>query len=480
MAIFDSWHADRDFYEKPRPEALHFDVSYWPLPSQQQSKVYTLRLEELTHYNVQDRVKARTRNMNRLQRAQERQDILHLDVHYTCCVDQVQRDAIEALVQHDARDWRSFTMMGINGIGDLYASPNATSENLFILFMALHHFAILNLRSCTLNRGHGLECILKAVPHFVRLQVLRLEGWQIDRVTVTALMESLRFQHRKTISYLSMRSCRFVGEGTFMHVVNGLVAVESLTTLNLSYCNLTDAEIIPLTNALQSHSMVTAVHLGGNCCRSQESVKTIAAWIRKPSCTLLDLNLRSLWIGFSEEGLLQRVVSLEPLFDAVSENQNISRLHLSENYLENRDISRLTASCLARSRNNLIFLDVADNPFGEKGAQQLMELVQNVSSIRKIRFENHFMDYRCAELVKLLAEFNQYHHSLLHKTINIGLPLWPHALAQLQLQNDDDDEYYPAQRRAANHLFRLLRASAGPHGHELSLQISTHKNQNKV
>jgi hypothetical protein len=472
VAVFDKWHADDNHCQHSKPEELHFDVSYWPPPSE--FKCYTLRLEELTHYEIQERINARIRNMKRIQCAQQRKDIVHLNMHYTCCIDQVQRDAVEALVQQDDREWCVFTMVGINGVGDFYSCPNATSEALFTLFMALQNFHVLNLHSSTWNRGHGLENILKAVPYFSKLKVLRLEGWQMDRVSVTTLMESLRFQHRKSVSCLSMRSCRFVGEGTFMHVVDGLQHVTNLKTMNVSYCNLDDSIIVPLANALQQHPSIINVHLGGNCCRSAESVQTIASWIRQPACQLLDLNLRSLWTGFSDEGLLQRFVDIAPIFDAISENQSIVRLSISENYLDNNDIAMLAHSLGTRPTENLRFLDVGDNPFGEKGARILLSLVQNLRSIQAIRFENHFMHYNCSELVKLLAEFNTFHPSLLDPTVNVSLALWPHALEKVQRKSDDEDDYHSTQHRAANHLFRLLRSATGQHGHELGVRIAIH------
>lgn len=470
MAIFDAWHADDDHCRHSKPRELHFDVSDWPQPSE--SECYTLRLEELTHYEIQERVKARTRNMKRIQQAQQRKDIIHLNVHYTCCVDQTQRDAVEKLVQHDDREWCSFTMLGINGVGDLYSSPNAASENLFTLFVALRKFQVLNLHSCTLNRGHGLECILKAVPYNNKLRVLRLEGWQMDRVTVKSLMESLHWQHQQTVSYLSIRSCRFLGEGTFLHVVEGLQHVKRLETLNVSYCKLDDNDIIPLVTVLQNHQKVVNVHLGGNFCRSPESVQAVATWVRHPACKICDLNLRSLWVGFSNEGLLQRLVDLNPIFDAFSENQSIRYLSLSENYLEDAEMVKLTTSLSSRSNNDLRFLDVGDNPFEEKGARLLVDLVQRNGTIQAIRFENHFLQYSCSELVKLLVEFNHYRQTLVDKSVNVSLPLWPRALAKVQRHQQRGEEQCLTDHRAANHLFRLLRSATGPHGHELSLRIA--------
>jgi hypothetical protein len=475
VAIFDKWHSDDDHCQHSKPQEIHFDVSNWPPLQSSKSMCYTLRLEELTHNEIQDRLNGKIRNLKRIQHAQQRKDIVHLNVHYSCCVDQIQRDAIEALVRCDDREWCSFTMMGTNEVADFYSNPNATFQNLFSLFFALRNFQVLNLHSCTWNRGHGLECILKTVPYYDNLRVLRLEGWQLDRINVTALMESLRWQHRQSISHLSLRSCRFLGEGTFFQIVAGLQHITQLTTFNVSYCNLGDNDIIPLITALQDHQRVTSVHLGGNLCRSPVSVHAIAAWIEHPLCHLEDVNLRSLWAGFTEEGLWQRVVNMDPFFIALSENQSIRRLSLSENYLEDDDIAKLIASLSSPSRKELQFFDVGNNPFTEKGAALLVKLVQNACSIRAIRFENHFIRYRCSEQVKLLVEFNLYKQALVDKSVTVSLPLWPHALAKVQKGRLDDGEDLLPEHRTANHLFRLLRSPTGPHGHELSIRIALHQ-----
>jgi Ran GTPase-activating protein (RanGAP) involved in mRNA processing and transport len=364
-------------------------------------------------------------------------------------------------------------MIGINGMGDFYSTP-ATAENLYSLFSALRNIQILNLHSSTLNRGHGLEVILKAIPWMDQLKELRLEGWQMDRISVSDLVESIKGQHKQSVTFLSMRSCLFLGEDTFLEWAAGLKDITKLRTLNISYCNLGDNEIIPLVEAIKSHPSIERVHLGGNCCRTQQSVSAIATLIGEQTCKLVDLNLRAMWVGFSEEGLVQRFVNLTPVFDALSENESIQHLTISENYLEDNELRQITKALLAQPKRQLKYLDVGDNPFEESGAKTLIELVRGLPALHDIRFENHFLPYRCSELVKLLSEFNHYDKLFSDKSVEIPLSIWPHAFARLQQQGVETS--MPSDQRATNHIFRFLRSTTGPNGHELSLQIALHNN----
>ena len=121
--------------------------------------------------------------------------------------------------------------------------------------------------------------MLKKIPSLTNLKELRLEGWQIDRISASTLMKSLRCQHEKSIDFLSMRACRFLGENSFYEICHGLKYIEHLNTLDVSYCNLDDNDIIPMIGSIQNHPGIECVNLEKNCCRTQPSVSAIAKWI---------------------------------------------------------------------------------------------------------------------------------------------------------------------------------------------------------
>ena len=463
MAIYDKWDADYGY--SIQGEELDLDATDWAPPDEK--KVYTLRLEELTQYDISERVDARERNMFRLSKASQRSDIAHLEVHHTCLVDKIQREALEALLTCDGRVWQSFTLQGINGLTDLY-SRSSSMEDFSSVFMALRTVKVLNLHSCTLNRGHGLEDILKTIPFLVELRELRLQGWQMDEISVSMLSEALREQKSKAVTLLSLRSCCFLGEETFDSVMRCICENEQLCTLNLSYCHLRDNDILPLIQALKKHPNLTSLHIGGNSCISSESVRAISEWIEEDSCRLIDLNLRALWVGYSEEGLLQRTVDLSGIFQSLARNLSIRRLTLSENYLEDEDMERLQS--VLTQKDNLNFLDLGDNPFTEKAARVLLYLIQKYPSIESVRFENHYQRYRCADEIKPRARFNYVDRRLQRKSVDIPLQVWPHALARVQKQCSEKSF---SEATAADVILRLLQEPTGNFGLPLSFRIAT-------
>ena len=455
-------------------DVLDFDISNWPLPTDGSS--FTLRLESMIHGGIEGECRSRERNMIRLKKTQERQDIVNLSIHYSSCIDILQLEAIINLVKHNDRDWISFTMIGINDVGNLY-SPRAFSEELRFLFQALKNIRILNLHSSTLNRGHGLETILRKIPSFTSLEELRLEGWQIDRISASTLIKSLQRHAKKSIRLLSMRSCRFLGENSFYTFCHGLKYMDRLNALDVSCCNLDDSEILPLIGLMKIHPGIECVNLEKNCCRTQSSVDNIAQWISESNCKIRALNVGSLWTGFSEEGLMQRFVDPIPLFSALGHNSSLCDLNVSENYLEEKEIRHLTESLLSRHSRSVFSLDVGVNPFDENGAVSLLRLVRDLKTVQNIKFENSFMEYKCTQLIKIQAEVN-YFDSFIGKYLDIPLSLWPNVFARIQ-QGTKPRKSKHHSKLSADHIYRLLLARTGSYGKQLSLRISLHNTKRK-
>mmetsp|Transcript_7256 Transcript_7256/g.15519 ORF Transcript_7256/g.15519 Transcript_7256/m.15519 type:complete len:476 (+) Transcript_7256:368-1795(+) len=453
---------------KENEDVLDYDITNWSSP--EDHIAYSLMLEGMIHSDTEERNRSRKRNLIRLEKAKKRRDILNLIIHYSCCIDTPQLEAIENLVTNDNRNWESFTMVGINDFGDFY-SPQASSVEIQFLFQALKKIRLLDLQSCILHRGHGLEMMLKQISSFTSLTELRLQGWQIDRISASTLIRSLQEHNGKTIRTLSMRSCRFLGENTFFEIVRGLKCIDHLKTLEVSCCNLGDNGIILLIESIKTHPSIECVNLERNHCRTQASVSTIAKWIVESQCKVRALNVRALWTGFSEEGLEQRFVDPVPLFTAVAQSSSLRNLIVSENYLENDEIQHLTQSLLSRRESsNLYTLDAGANPFDEAGAKMLLKLVRNLQTLKNIIVENSFLQYKCTELIKIQAEIN-YFNAFMGKNLDIPLSLWPHALARIQkgTLNRMPNNYF---ERSTNHTYRLLRATTGSYGKQLSHRIA--------
>eukprot|EP00980_Cylindrotheca_fusiformis_P028961 scaffold22680_cov107-Cylindrotheca_fusiformis.AAC.30 len=467
MAIVDVWHPD-DGYSM-QGEELSFDVVDWPVQQTSNNDGYTLRLEELTHFEVEARIQARRRNLVRLKEAKHRKDIRHIEVHYTGCNDDAQREALLDLLAFDDREWNSFTLQGVNSINDFYSKPTSL-ESLCSLFIALRGVKVLNLYSCSSqHRGHGLEDIMKTIPYLNDLTDLRFHGWQMDRVSTSSLVECIQEQEPQSIRLLSLRSCCFLGEDTFQELVDGLASLEPLTTVNLSYCSLTDRDITYLVDKLKNHPSLECLHIGGNDCISQDSAEAIAGWLSDESCKLKDLNLRALWTGFSEEGLVQRFVDLTNLFHSISGNRTLQSLTLSECSLGSMDLESLCSAL--KQHLHLVFLDIGDNPFSESGAKALLELIRDGSCIESVRFENHFLSYRCAGSVKLFARWNYLSRRIVDNCSTLPLSLWPKVFERLQ---SDCKGRYDSTDFSPDSIFRLLNTSSCEFGHHLSYRIANH------
>jgi len=454
---------------------LDFDISHWPAPAD--GGKFTLRLENMDNGGKEGKARSRGRNIIRLKEAQVRRDIVNLNIHYLCCIDFFQLEEIIALVECDDRDWLSFTMTGINEVGNLY-SPLAFSKELKYLFQGLKDMKTLTLQSSPTNIGHGLELMLDEIPSFSNLKELHLQGWQIDRISATTLVKSLRYQTKKSIRLLSMKSCRFLGENTFDMFCHGLKWMENLHSLDLSYCNLQDNETISLIETIKVHPSIDCIDLERNCCQSETSVDAISNWIREDDCKLRSLNVGALWTGFSDDGLLVRFVDLMPLFSALCKNLSLCELNASESYLDNEEILKLSESLSSRKESRkLTSLHVGVNPFDDVGAATLLRFVQDLQSVQSITFENPFIKYECAQLIKLQAEEN-YFNALVGKSVDIPLSLWPKIFTRVQKGKQPKKSGHVSEF-SADHIYRSLRAGSGSYGKQLSLRIATQKREGK-
>lgn len=450
-------------------DLLDFDISQWPAPVDGRS--FTLKLEGMIHGGVEGANRSRIRNILRLEKAQRRQDIVDLSIHYSCCIDGPQLKAIMDLLERNDRDWVSFTMRGINEVGNLHSHVEFSAE-LQSLLQALKHMRVLKLRSSNINTGHGLEVVLKEVPSLSNLEELHLEGWEIDQITATTLINSLKNHDQRSISLLSLRSCRFLGENAFPIFCGGLKYAEKLSTLDLSYCNLCDTEIVPLIGLVKAHASIQFLDLEKNNCQNQSSLDVIAEWISEDDCKLQGLNVGALWTGFSEDGLLVRFVDPNPFFSALANNTSLRHLNLSGNYLDNKDIQQLTQSpwsCELRS------LDVGVNPFGEKSALSLLKFVRENPSVHILELGNPFVKYHCAELIKIQAEAN-FFGSFIRKSEDIPLSLWPTVFNRVQ-KGRKPQRSKEVSELSTDHIYRLLRSSSGSYGKQLSFRIALQANK---
>jgi len=482
---------------------------------------WVLRLEEWTQYDHNIRGDVQRRNIQRLQKAMETYDdeegiqekscvnVQHIQLHYSVCLDPLQRRAIIDLLESKER-WGSITMTGMMyGMMDWYSRPitSEEEEGMESLFYAFRTVQCLNLYSCQWFRGYGLDILCKFLPNYIHLEELRLHGWQWDRVSFNAFQNSL--QQKKKIptttrssslfKLLSLQSCTFQAERVIQDMIQCLSTdLPMLETLNVSYCNLSDDDIVCLVEQFQQQQEENTMminlrhlHLGGNHCTSVTSVNAISEWIKKDTCPLMDINLRALWVAYSEEhGMLERPISLSQLYETLEINTSLKSLNLSENMLDNTDISQLMTS-LKRRSIPLIHLDIGDNPFSsEEVSRSILDFVSNgrtttTPGLKSLRFENPYLTYQDAPLIHFHIRYQWYHHRI--QTVPSArfrsppLSSWPCILSSLanhhHHHHDQDDVVVgPCVNPTSPEdlIYSFLQSTTGTNGHILGYRIAKH------
>jgi hypothetical protein len=422
-----------------------------------------VRLGDITLHEFSVRQSVKKRDLLRLRKAKERSDVKHLEVHCTC-VDETVMEALVDLFTYDNRSWESFTLKGINDLGD-FLDRTKPLEDFVPLFKTLGYVKSLNIHSCVLYRGHGLESLLEQIPFMTSLRELRIQGSEIDRVSVRALIKGIKDHDSKTLRLLSLRTCCFAGENVFHELVDGIASMEQLQTLNLSFCNLGDIHLMYLVNSMKSHPSIKCIHLGGNHCTTAESVASVASWVQETT-SLRDLNLRGLWIGFYQ-GLVQRQVDLSPLFQAIRNNSSLQSITLSENCLLGKDVKELGAAL--KDNSTLSYLDVSHNDLGEDGARELVTLLRNSAALEQLKFENNFCRFLCTGEIKAHAHFKWIDKRLLSRTSDTPLAVWPTAMVRV---DEMCDERYFSRECIPDVLFRMLSAPSGASGLPLAVRIA--------
>jgi Ran GTPase-activating protein (RanGAP) involved in mRNA processing and transport len=460
MVVYDDWSADAGFSIDGHV-VLCTDIVEWP-PLNSTDKPLTLCLgDELTMYNSNEET-TRLNNLKSIKAAKERPDISYLQVHYSCVDESVMSGLLE-LLTCDERKWESFTLKGINHLVDFY-SKSVPLEDYEPLLLALSNVKVLNIGSCSVSRGHGLEALLRKIPFMPRLGELRIQSSELDQVSVQTLIKSLQNQNTRKMTLLSLKACTFPGENSFRDLVNGLQRIDHLQTLNLSFCVLEDEDIIYLVNSMERHPSLKNLHIGGNHCTSMQSVQAISSLIQT-TATIRDLNLRALWIDFNH-GSVQRLVNLVPFFRALRCNSSLQSLTLSENYLTSHDIEDLAIAIY--DNRTLKSLNLSHNNFGDRGAYALLEAVRNCSALEELLFENHYCRFHCSEDIKTHAHFNWADKRLL-QTSDVPISLWPKALAHV---NEKCNERYHMKKGIPDVLFRLLTLPTGECGLPLAVRVA--------
>jgi hypothetical protein len=324
---------------------------------------------------------------------------------------------------------------------------------------------------------HGFWSISSAMKFHKRLTKLSLCDMEMTRQQATALGAGLvTFNSQDHFKELRMENVAFA-DGAITELASGLKQNSSLCILNVHECNLEDAELTELVDAVESHPSLKQLLLGLNE-GQQHALVALGKLLASRSCRIEELNFANQ--GFYDDGGLTGL--LGPLAQGFLQgNKSLTRLNLLSNGLLDKDmydLGQILATC------QLEQLKLENNRITHSG---FVSLTQNIpKSLKRLDFWGNDFDQEEAACHSLtlfeehpqLWEDGRYWNdseSPIHKKIqhfkdlnrcgrillahdggSIPLSVWPIVLARANkvLVQSRSAE------RTANAIFHLLQGPA--------------------
>ena len=261
----------------------------------------------------------------------------------------------------------------------------------------------------TLECGQVLaKCLLTAArlskTSYCGMRQLTLASVQWTSPAIRALSAGLA--QAKTLEELSLSYCTFLDDDSdyeqfmarcfddviderfglplFEALANGIRHNTSIRCIRLNRCQLHDAAIATLAAAVNGHPSLQELYFGGNRCHVQ-GMKAISSSLVHKDSRLIKLGLSNTLpnpndIASSvdnsselQEHRMQRQSCLQLLFDALRESTTLEVLHLSSNYLQDSEISALSASLASNPHSGLLMLDLKNNDISDLGIKQFCD-----------------------------------------------------------------------------------------------------------
>jgi len=357
------------------------------------------------------------------------QDTHHVTLHASLCL---QKDFLiqqqqQQQQQQQHYDWQSFTIQGLSDLFDLYGTALSRLAHFLGSQTKLHslHFLDAPLQ--------GERVLLEHLPD--TLEELTLTGWCIDEMAVECIIT--RCSSSSSLKRLALTHCRFLGDSTLYQLLASLS--KQIESLNLSHCDLSDHDVLNVLSALKhdddddddnNAGPLQHLDLSHNHCQNEQTLQFLSTWLQDHG-SLKTLNLQGLWIDYSSDGLLQRSVSLAPLYKALCRNTSLRDLNLAENCLDNVDLQDLISAISQQGR--LEHLNVSHNPFGEESVGALLEFLQeqerqdNSHRLETIQLDNEFLNYPSAISIEAHLQCARVERKLRGR--DIPMSLWPQILS---------------------------------------------------
>jgi hypothetical protein len=310
----------------------------------------------------------------------------------------------------------------------------------------------------------------------------RLEKIQLSELDVSSLhmMAALKEGLISANSYFKelileeLRFDSFSEEECVSELEAGLQGNKGLLTLHITACNLEDAQLAQLADALVSHLSLRELSFADNVA-GPDVFKALAKLLTNSK--LESLNLEN---QIGEHGIVASHVAL--LAKGLESNQHLKVLNLSNNHLDDQALEDLTRTVWTCSK--LEELDITHNSISDKGLQMiashvlpsslrclglgfnsltregashLLKILQDNAQLGAVRLGSY--ELPLSPEIEHLLDFNQAGRVLLGQGHSVPLSLWPVVLERanqmFKYSRDGDRE-----RKRANVVFLLLQGPA--------------------
>lgn len=259
-------------------------------------------------------------------------------------------------------------------------------------------------------------------------------------------------------------------------MINLLLRVPYLQSLELTNCHIPDAVLVNLLKSVQfSHSRLTNLALRGNGI-DKECLNVLGAWLGSKFCTLKSLDMS--WQRLSGSGRSNGCLDdLESLADGIHTNKSLRTLRLSENKIFALDVKKL-AKALSQN-TTLQRLELRDCQIQSEGLKSLVHSLPKFhlkqldlggsqrlpgnkvkSAFFRALQKNFFLqdlilpgNVEC-ERIDWVLEWNRAGRQVVvHQ--QLPLSVWPDLLARAN--RIGQESYLEPERHAATAIFQLLR-----------------------
>jgi hypothetical protein len=342
-------------------------------------------------------------------------------------------------------------------------------------------FEIITLQRCSDISQQGFWSISSAIKFNRHLTRLDLWSVEVTRQQAAALGAGLITSNSQHFKELSMLTVRFA-DGAITELASGLKENSSLRILTAVLCNLGDAELAELVDAVKSHPSLKRLELRGNHQGQEHALVALGKVLASKSCKLETLEY-SLQIEDDDtedddDGLAGGLVTLAK---GLQGNASLRSLNLSSNELEDKDIdhlgqiletcklqvldlsdNRITLSGFVRVTQNipksLKSFDFSESNFSqEEAACHTLTLFEGNPQLLEDGFNWDDSESPMRPEIQHFKDFNRCGRILLAAHGGIPLSVWPIVLARantLLEGSRDSDERIP------DAIFSLLQGPA--------------------